>query len=369
MSVYSDSPFVSAEEMLAARTKKDGSQYQFYTPAARALPEETASVNIAAQNVGTLGRQKVLQEMTGSDIPLDPTFDALTDYTETVFKQLGQAKVVQKYADRVKEGIIPGAKFIVTGDETARIAQIKKNITELRDIQKSLKGEIGRTKTKVRLAKKDISTAEKQLRIADEKQFGKIRAAELQKARADKAATTRAREILRETVGEDVDAASAIDSLSDAELLDVLDTFTQDELFSKGKTGRAKFKQVKSAEAKLDATGQPSKLQQAGAERVAQRSQTYNLVAQKLEDLKMDMESVDNAKKGLGRELYDLQPDPFTGRQTILGIDEKGNKSLTLMGELQKSLDINAKKHWEYLKALQTINEQDSEIYDELTKN
>jgi TP901 family phage tail tape measure protein len=40
----------------------------------------------------------------------------------------------------------------------------------------------------------------------------------------------------------------------------------------------------------------------------------------------------------------------------------------SFMQELQSSLDINANKHWEYMKALQTIQGKDSDIYQSVTK-
>ena len=53
----------------------------------------------------------------------------------------------------------------------------------------------------------------------------------------------------------------------------------------------------------------------------------------------------------------------FSAYATVFG------EQSAIIKEIQMSLDVNAKKHWEYLKALQTVNEEDSEIYDELTKN
>ena len=39
------------------------------------------------------------------------------------------------------------------------------------------------------------------------------------------------------------------------------------------------------------------------------------------------------------------------------------------MGELKSSLDTSAGKHWEYLKALQSLQDKDSDIYDNLTRD
>lgn len=53
----------------------------------------------------------------------------------------------------------------------------------------------------------------------------------------------------------------------------------------------------------------------------------------------------------------------FSAYATVFGEQSE------IIKEVQQSLDVNAKKHWEYLKALQTINEQDTDVYDELTRN
>ena len=52
----------------------------------------------------------------------------------------------------------------------------------------------------------------------------------------------------------------------------------------------------------------------------------------------------------------------FSAYATIFGEQSEFVK------ELQNDLDINAKKHWEYLKALQTILGKESEVYENLTK-
>ncbi len=53
----------------------------------------------------------------------------------------------------------------------------------------------------------------------------------------------------------------------------------------------------------------------------------------------------------------------FSAYATVFG------EQSAFMGEIQKSLDVNAKKHWEYLKALQTIQGQDTKIYQNLTRD
>jgi uncharacterized protein YukE len=269
-----DGRFVSTEEIGRARTKKDGSEYQFFTPVQRALPEEKASAAMNMDNVGTLGRQKVLQEFTGSDMPLDPTFDALTDYVETVYRQKGQARVVQKFAERVEQGVVDNSRYIQTGDEAARIKQVKQTVSELREVASSLKKEGSKLKMKTAEAKRGAKTATKDV-------------------------SNRVREILRKST-DDPDAYAAIQSIPDEDLVDLMRTFNEPDIKSEPNTKRI-------------------------YDRFVSKSEAHRQLAERFDDLKMDLESVENAKKGLTREMVELRPDPTTGRQTIVGIDANGN--------------------------------------------
>ncbi|HRF69925.1 MAG TPA: hypothetical protein PKV66_00680, partial [Candidatus Pelethenecus sp.] len=317
---------VSPEDLARVRLKKDGTEFQFWTPIQRATPDDVATPVISGQNIGTVGRQKILQEQLGSDLPPDVSFDALTDYVETVYKQVNQAKVARTVTENVQAGLVPGARVIQTGDETARISQLRQNLSELRDVSKSLQTELKAVKSKVRLAKKDVAIAGKQLGIADEKQAGKVRMATSEANRRVNEATAQARRLLKQTLGDDVDSVAAIDSLTPDELVDLLGVSTQDELFSKGAKGKAQFKAVGSSKSKLDAAQQITKQQEAAYARIAKKSEAHRQMVERLQDLKMNIESADNARKGIGRELVELRPDSITGRQTILGIDENGNK-------------------------------------------
>lgn len=267
---------VPQEELVAARTKKDGSKYQFWTPAERALPEETERAAINAANIGTIGRQKVLQDFTGSDIPLNPTYDAVTDYIETAFRQVGQAKVSQKFFERVEQGLVPGAKIIQTGDEFARLKKVKATYGELRDLSKSLKIKKAITGRKAGFAKKEAGQATAKM-------------------------TTRARSLLRDMVA-DEDAAAVIPNLSREELSDILKYASQDELFSKGAKNTKRI-----------------------YNNFVNKSEAHRRLVERVEDIKMDIASLESAKDGVRSEIAMLRQDPTTGLQTILGRDANGN--------------------------------------------
>jgi uncharacterized ParB-like nuclease family protein len=514
MASNGDGRFVSAEEIGRARTKKDGSEYQFFTPVQRALPEEKASAAMNMDNVGTLGRQKVLQEFTGSDMPLDPTFDALTDYVETVYRQKGQARVVQKFAERVEQGVVDNSRYIQTGDEAARIKQVKQTVAELGEVRESLRKEVAKVKAQARVAQREVKIAQKTLdkenlksdlkvkfgnklegaKASKKQQRLAMKAAEAKRDadRAVREASNKAREVLRKSLGgsEEDGAYAAIQSLTDDELLEILDGMNSPDLFArptgtakvtntaKVKIGKAQqlaedakapqvgktdelgvkgnnyttyhpedvfenesvFKNYKLSDSdsryiedisqqalpadstiryskvmptellsgteatdpvkvanmvkaiksgqelppiiventpftkngqklgytvfdghnRLEAYKQagvkdvktavivnaedytapratpvaqvgktveatPTKTEVSAAERISKKSEAHAELIDKIADLKMDLESVENAKKGLTREMVELRPDPTTGRQTIVGIDANGN--------------------------------------------
>jgi hypothetical protein len=63
-------------------------------------------------------------------------------------------------------------------------------------------------------------------------------------------------------------------------------------------------------------------------------------------------------KKGVKGEKINIPA--MSAYATIFG------EQSALVSEIKTSMDANARKHWEYLKALQTINEKDTEIYNQI---
>lgn len=316
---------VPAEDVAAARLKKDGTQYQYYTPATRAMPEDKVGPSISAQNVGTLGRQKVLQDFTGSMLPVDPSFDAVTDYVETIVRQANQAQVSQLYAKRTAEGFTD-AKVIQTGDEAARIDQLKATQRELQETMTSLKKEIIRTNSSARVAGQRLKTAESKLKTADTRATLNSKAATKEAVRRETEAVARAKDVLKRSLAaDDPDAIAAMDSLSNDELMDLLAYASQDELFSKGVSGAGKLRSAQSAAQKAAKAQETTKTQQAALQRIAQTSEAHAGLVQKAIDMNLDLASLKSAKGGVREQILELTPDPFTGQQTILGRDINGN--------------------------------------------
>lgn len=118
---------VDQETVNSARMKKDGGRYEFYTPITRATPENLERASINANGVGNIGRQSIIQDLKGSDIPLDPSFNSITDYVNNAYKQMAKAETSQVFADRVRQGLVPGARFTDTAENAAARKAMRDN--------------------------------------------------------------------------------------------------------------------------------------------------------------------------------------------------------------------------------------------------
>ena len=317
--------FLSKASLDAARTKKDGGKYQFFTPVQRAVPDEVERAMVNSRNIGTLGEQRVLRDFTSSNLPVDPSYDSITDYVATIYKQLGQSKVIKKFAERVQQGAVEGAEFIQTPEDFIKIERLRERFKELKTVSDDLKKEIRKTTGKARVAKEQVKTEIAKLKTADVRQTLNLKAATKASQQKVTSAIKRAKELLTDSLDvADADARAAVSGLTDDELLDVLDYITRGELFYTPPSGRMKLKSVQSAQAKVTKAAETTKLQQAAMERIAKKGDNFARLVDQVSDMRMDQEVVDNARRGIRQELVDLRPDPTTGLQTVVGRDVNG---------------------------------------------
>lgn len=109
---------VDAETVNAARTKRDGGRYEFYTPVARAQAENLERATINANGVGNIAGQHVIRDLKGSDIPLDPSFNSITDYVNTAYRDIAKADTARVFAERARQGLA-GKRFTDTSENAA----------------------------------------------------------------------------------------------------------------------------------------------------------------------------------------------------------------------------------------------------------
>jgi hypothetical protein len=100
--------------------------------------------------------------MTGSDIPTEISFDAITNYIETVFRQLGNAKVQRILEKRVKEGLIPGARFVQTAMQTAGLAAKKIELKQIRKEAKQIQSKLKVSKRQATAIQREMNAIKKE---------------------------------------------------------------------------------------------------------------------------------------------------------------------------------------------------------------
>jgi hypothetical protein len=245
--------------------------YKNYVPLERVLPEDIQRAGINARPVGTLGRQTILQQLEGSDLPLSNDIGTLYKRNNSIQSQINRNKLFNMFNERVNQGVVPGARVIQSAaDVTAREAA-KARFSELQDVAKSLTSEIGRQRTNMRIAGKDRN-------------------------RATNAAVVRAKELLRNTVTEP-DAKAAIDGMSKKDLLDVLKVAAEPDIRKTPNVQRIYDNFVKKGTA-------------------------YQHIADTVESMKSDLGAAQSAKQTAREEAWSLGHDPTTGQQVIHGMED-----------------------------------------------
>jgi hypothetical protein len=272
------------EHVAAAREKSPN----FYTPISRAIPEEVERASMNSRSVGSIAKQSLLQDYKGSDIPVDTSFSSLTDYVHNAVREVNKAKLAQKYAERVKQGVAPG-RFTDTVENIKTRKEFKDQIDSINSTIKTLKSERNRTSTKARVALKDAALAGKDVKVATDR-FGKT--------------ATDIRSLFRK-ITPDSDAAAAISKLNDKELVNAFHAMVEND--TKGietlrKRLVANQKSVVRLKGKTDASVQ-----------TAQDFKTH------LQDLRDTIQGLRSAKSELRGNAAEFSADPTTGLQVVSG--------------------------------------------------
>lgn len=171
--------------------------YDNYVPIERVFPEELARPEIGINPVGTVGRQKIIQNLEGSSLPANTSFDVFLKKGHTTEKQIAQNNLFNKTVERIGQGVVGDSKVIQTADDVRQVRAMKEAVTEL-------------------------STLRKQFRAQATKQKGKrpLGTQALKRAKTD--AVNKVKAVLRKTT-KDPDAYSAINNLSYDDVIQILD--------------------------------------------------------------------------------------------------------------------------------------------------
>jgi len=245
------------------------SYYKDYAPLERILPENLESMVDMRSGVGSIGRQRIIQQLEGSDIPLSTKFDRFTKRAGIVESQLSNARISRLLRDSMDAGVIAGRDVFTAADS--------KMIKEYKSIAQALS--------------KDLKSATGKARTAR----AKLGRSTLDKNMAQKDAITRARTELRKIVN-DPDAEAAIGSLSKDDLLAVFDTMAND--------------------------APPSANTRAIFKKFANKSEQHQRIIDKIADTKARRDGIKNQLSEVKTNLSEISPDSTTGKVTISGFDD-----------------------------------------------
>lgn len=282
------------EAVRAARTKKDGTTYEFYSPVRRALPEDVERARLAVGDVLVSSRQNTLKELTGSEIPLDYSGESLIDFIDNVFRDARRGEFQSKLYDRAEGGFIDKAKVIQTPGQYRALLDARQSVRELIELRNSLRKEASKVKRRVSSTRKAKNQATKR--------------AQSQAKAAEKAAVNRVKTELRKS-GLDNAELAALESLDTEDFITILMGMAEEPNLT-----RTGFKTTGSATAAKN-LGKSRK----AYEVATKKSAAHQSALDKLNEIVSDIEATDNALIGFREDIGSMRLDPLTGRQVVTG--------------------------------------------------
>jgi viroplasmin and RNaseH domain-containing protein len=262
----------------------------FYTPIQRAVAENVERATMNSQNLGSIGKQGLLQEFKGSHLPVDNSFDSLTGYVQNAYRELSRVELAKKYAERVKAGLAPG-RYTDTVENVKGRADIKKQVGEITDTLKDTVKERNKTRVSARVATKDVKLAAKDASTA---------------ASRYKKTVTSVKDVINKVTPEG-DSKAALSSLSDQDHLKLFKALVEDD--TKG---------IESIRKKLVSTTKV--VDKAGA-KVATKEGFAQELRTHLDDLRDNVQGLRGVKSQLNRDRAEFTADPTTGLQIVSGRD------------------------------------------------
>lgn len=314
---------VSPEEVALARTTKGGGKYEFYTPATRALPEEMQRATMNANSIGSIGSQRILQDLQGSDIPIDPSFDAITDYINTAHRDIGRTKVASKYAERVQQGLAPG-EFKQTAENETQRKTLKQQMEDVSKTVDSLKSSLSRTVTLKSKQKGEVLKSSKSVQASQTKVINEIQTL-LSKAKGDSDS------VYNDLVERDPRYAQeatniksqAFPNLTKQEVKDQIsqdlkdldkkypkpNKMAKDEMVDFAKSLGSSNERLEKLVGKLDESAFKS----------TKAKEQLSLLRQQIKDTRDSVQGLSNAQRINRGDYAELAPDPTTGLQVVSG--------------------------------------------------
>jgi hypothetical protein len=279
----------------------------FYTPISRATPENVERASMNATSRGSIGKQSLLQEFKGSPMPVDNSFNPLTDYVKGAYGEMGRVRLAQKYAERVKAGLAPG-RYTDTVENVQQRKALGQQIQEIRDSIAATTKERNKTKVDTRLASKDVVAARKTAATAKVNQ-GKV--------------VTQIRGVIGKITPEG-DTASAINTLSNEDHVKLFNALVEDN--TKGIEGIRK-KLV----ASVGVVGRST-------DKLAAKQERTRALGDSLQSMRDTIKGLNAAKSDTRANYAEFKADPTTGLQIVSGRAEGVTFKIETTPEVAKFL-------------------------------
>lgn len=238
--------------------------YQNYVPLNRVIPDELATPDAPMRPIAGMGKQTVIQNLTGGKLPISEDWDVFINRGHNAEAQIAKARLDQLIRRRAEDGYLDEARIITTKDQVIRSKVLREQLGELVDLRNKLTNEAQKV-----VSNRKVSTV-------------KTNAAQAEVSK-------KAHALLRKTV-DDVDARAAIDDLSDDALAEILIGAVDEGNY------RVSKKLIKE-KAKRDALNNS------------------------IEDIRSQVAYLKQNGSDIRSEIAELAQDPTTGKQIITTLD------------------------------------------------
>lgn len=267
------------------------SRYKNYAPIDRLFPEDLARPELGINPVGTISRQKILQNIEGSDLPISETFDVYQTKTKQTLVDSARAEFGRKVASVAQEGSVEGLSPVLTKNQSLQLKETRELLKDVRDLRDKKRNQYN----KMRSVSEKLTPQEERL----SRDIG-----------------NKVRSLLRETVL-DPDAQAAIGTISNRDALDLIGGF--------------------------DGEGGTKRLADSLKKTNLQRNQIDTVI----NDIENTLQGLDNTSRNLVEEVRILAPDSTTGRQVVTTLDEGVQVKTEVTPEVAKVLQglENQKQH------------------------
>lgn len=238
--------------------------YENYANIDRVLPEGLLTPEIGISPLATLSRQSIVQNIEGSNAPVDTSWEATINRLRAAERQISRNAAGNAYLQAVEAGSTVGKKSIgritQTREQVLALRDLRNDLSELRDVTKQLTGQRGRVATQIRIAGMNLNQAQSKL-------------------------INQVKTKLRNAV-QDADAKSVINDLSAQDIIEIAGNMTQEGVWR-------------------------------NAQSFSSKSQKHANLVGELQGIRQDIATNKETGAEIRTAIANIQPDSTTGLQMV----------------------------------------------------